>query len=330
MVTLAGTAAVLDARRPSWGERRFLVAHDGQVLSPILSSINLFCGAGGGATAEPPPPSPRRQRASSAVAKSRWAQAVIGARFGVGSVNSGGCWVDPGAPEAPGAPRPASSMSSGVIPDELHRALGGRARLLPARASPRRASRGTLPPDAVVALWVDPKVHYELLGGVSVITARCRGRGGLDGLATGGADRGVSPSGVDRRAGAARASRSLSSFAPTDLRPVARAGGDRDEPVRPGLVRRTSPAMVGALTSSPMGPRRCSGRPRSSEVRSPTCASPASPTRRVAAPRPRWGRNRSRWPASTARERVAWPGSSRPRRAKTTPKGRWGPAPTTA
>jgi hypothetical protein len=207
MVTLAGTAAVLDGAALVGGTP-IPVAHDGQVLAhPVL--YQLFWGPGWGhdGTALALAQAAEFQRA---LPTSRWAKAVVGARFGVGSVNSGGCWVDPGAPEAPVAPRPASSMSSGVIPEELHRALGGSARLLPCPGLPPASVPGTLPPDAVVALWVDPKVPYEL-GGVSV-HGSVPWPGRPDGLATVGL---TGEFALWGRSSCARspACRSLSSFA---------------------------------------------------------------------------------------------------------------------
>jgi hypothetical protein len=161
IVTLAGTAAVLDAAALAGG-KPVPVSHGGQVLvHPVL--YQLFWGPeweqGGtdGALA-------RAATYQLALPTSPWARAVVGAGFGVGSVDSGGCWVDPGEPDAPGA---AASMSAGLFPQELRRAFDGGTRLLPCPGLAPATVPGTLPPDAVVALWVDPKVSYEL-GGVSV------------------------------------------------------------------------------------------------------------------------------------------------------------------
>ncbi len=57
-------------------------------------------------------------------------------------------------------------MSSGPFPAELHRVFGGGARLVPCPGYSSATAPPTLPADAVVALWLDPGVAYDL-GGVS-------------------------------------------------------------------------------------------------------------------------------------------------------------------
>jgi hypothetical protein len=173
IVTLAGTAAVLDGAALVGG-KPVPLSHDGQVLAhPVLYQLfwGPVWGEDGNAAALEQAAGFQR-----ALPTSKWAKAVVGSGFGVGSIGSGGCWVDPsdpgapgdlGAPGAAGAAAPASSMSSGVFPGELQRAFYGRTRLLPCPGFPAATVPRTLPPDAVVALWVDPKVPYEL-GGVSV------------------------------------------------------------------------------------------------------------------------------------------------------------------
>jgi hypothetical protein len=116
-----------------------------------------------------------------ALPTSQWASAVVGAGFGVGSLSSGGCWIDPGAPRTSA---PASSTTSGHFPDELHRVFGGRAHLVPCPGFTAVTVPRTLPPDAVVALWVAPGVPYEL-GGVSAHSS-VPWPGHPDGLATAG------------------------------------------------------------------------------------------------------------------------------------------------
>ena len=161
IVTAGGTAAVVDGAALVGG-KPVPVAHDGQVLArPVLYQV--FWGSeweGPGATAGALGQASAFERA---LPGSSWAATVRGAGFGVGSLASGGCWVDPGRPGASG---PASSMASGPFPAELHRVFGGGARLLPCPGYSATTAPPTLPADAVVALWLDPGVAYDL-GGVS-------------------------------------------------------------------------------------------------------------------------------------------------------------------
>jgi hypothetical protein len=164
IVTLAGTAAVLDGAALVGG-KPVPVSHDGQMLAhPVLYQVFWGPAWGRDRTAAALAQAAEFQRALPA---SPWAKAVVGAGFGVRSFGSGGCWVDPSDPAAPGARAPASSMSSGAFPGELQRAFFGRTHLVPCPGFPAVAAPKSLPPDAVVALWVDPTVPYEL-GGVSV------------------------------------------------------------------------------------------------------------------------------------------------------------------
>jgi len=160
LVTLGGTAAVVDGAALVGG-KPVPVAHDGQVLArPVLYQVFWGPAWDDHGTTATLVQAAAFQRA---LPGSVWASAVVGAGFGVGSVDAGGCWVDPSpAPES----GPASSMSSGPFPAELHRVFDGRARLLPCPGSRTATVPPTLPADAVVALWLDPDVPYEL-GGVS-------------------------------------------------------------------------------------------------------------------------------------------------------------------
>ena len=160
LVTLGGTAAVVDVAALVGG-KPVPVAHDGQVLArPVLYQVFWGPAWDDHGTTATLVQAAAFQRA---LPGSVWASAVVGAGFRVGSVGAGGCWVDPSP--APGS-GPASSMSSGPFPAELHRVFDGGARLLPCPGSPAATVPPTLPADAVVALWLDPGVPYEL-GGVS-------------------------------------------------------------------------------------------------------------------------------------------------------------------
>jgi hypothetical protein len=160
LVTLGGAAAVIDGAALV-GSDPVPVAHDRQVLAhPVLYQV--FWG-----------PAWEGLRASSALAQgaafernlstSPWASSVVGAGFGVGSFSAGGCVVDPSSPAPSG---PASSTSSGPLPDEVQRVFQRRQRLSACPGFPPTEVPKTLPPDAVVLVWLDPAVGYEL-GGVS-------------------------------------------------------------------------------------------------------------------------------------------------------------------
>ncbi len=160
LVALGGTAAVIDGAA-LLGGKPVPVAHSGQVLAhPVLYQV--FWGPAWeshGTTAA------LSQAAAfeRALPTSQWGSAVVGSGFGVGSLRSGGCWVDP-APPAPSGP--ASSMSSGPFSGELRRVFDGHTRLVPCPGFSAATVPSTLAPDAVVALWLDPAVPYQL-GGVS-------------------------------------------------------------------------------------------------------------------------------------------------------------------
>ena len=160
LVTLAGTSAVLDGAALAGG-RPIPQPHGDQVLTQAVL-YQLFWGK----TWEAPDAPPALAQAVSfqrSLDSSTWGGAVVDAGFGVRSLSSGGCWIDPDAVPAPTA---ASSTTSGPFPTELRRALTGQHRLVPCPGMPATAVPRTLPPDAVVALWLDPDVTYGL-GGVS-------------------------------------------------------------------------------------------------------------------------------------------------------------------
>lgn len=178
LVTLGGTAAVVDGAALVGGPA-VPVAHDHQVLAhPVLYQV--FWGPAWdahGAT----PALVQAADFERALPTSQWASSVVGAGFGVGSLSSGGCWIDP---RAPGTSAPASSTASGPFPDELRRVFGGHAHLVPCPGFTAVTVPRALPPDAVVALWVAPGVAYEL-GGVSAHSS-VPWPGHPDGLATAG------------------------------------------------------------------------------------------------------------------------------------------------
>ena len=130
----------------------------------------------------------------------QWAAAVVGAGFGVGSLTP----VAAGStPLRPASSEPASSTSSGPFPAELRRVLTRpRTPRSRARASPPPRCRRRLPPDAVVALWLDPGVPYQL-GGVSAHGCGAVD-GAPDGLADDRLDRWVGAVGDNRRVRRAR------------------------------------------------------------------------------------------------------------------------------
>jgi hypothetical protein len=160
LVTLGGTAAAIDGAALAGG-RAVPVAHDRQVLAhPVLYQVFW------GTAWDQPRPTPALVQAAAferALPKSQWASAVVGAGFGVGSLHSGGCWIDPSPPPSSA---PAASTARGPFPDELHRVFDGTAQLEPCPGFSATHAPRTLPPDAVVALWLNPGVTYQL-GGVS-------------------------------------------------------------------------------------------------------------------------------------------------------------------
>ncbi|MGD0379797.1 MAG: hypothetical protein ABSC30_07410 [Acidimicrobiales bacterium] len=176
LVTLGGTAAVIDGAALVGG-KPVPVAHDGQVLGhPVLYQV--FWGPvwdHGGAT----PALAQAAAFERGLPTSQWASVVVKAGFGVGSLSSGGCWIDP---DTPTTSAPAASTSTGPFPAELRRVFSGRVRVEPCPGFTATEVPKTLPPDAVVALWLDPGVAYEL-GGVSVHSS-VPWPGRPDGLAT--------------------------------------------------------------------------------------------------------------------------------------------------
>jgi len=178
LVTLGATSAVIDGAALVGG-KPVPGAHDRQVLAhPVLYQV--FWGrvwegdAGSSALAQ----AAAFQRD---LPTSQWASAVVGAGFGVGSLSSGGCWIDPHVPTGSG---PATSTSSGPVPDELRRVFDGSTALLPCPGFSSVHVPKTLPPDATVALWLAPGIPYEL-GGVSA-HGSVPWPGRPDGLATTG------------------------------------------------------------------------------------------------------------------------------------------------
>ncbi len=159
LVMLGATAAVVDGAALVGGTP-VPVAHDRQVLAhPVLYQV--FWGPSwdsGGTT----PAFAQATAFQRSLPTSQWASAVVGSGFGVGSIGSGGCWIDPTAP----TPSAASSTSTGPFPDELNRVFRRHVHLDACPGFPASETPTTLPTDAVVALWLDPGVADEL-GGVS-------------------------------------------------------------------------------------------------------------------------------------------------------------------
>ena len=175
LVMLGATSAVIDGAALVGG-KPVPVAHDRQVLAhPVLYQV--FWGPSwdsqGGTPAFAQATAFQR-----ALPTSQWASAVVGSGFGVGSIGSGGCWIDPTHPTS----STASSTSSGPFPDELYRVFHRHIRLVPCPGFTATEAPKTLPTDAVVALWLDPDVAYEL-GGVSAHSA-VPWPGRVDGIAT--------------------------------------------------------------------------------------------------------------------------------------------------
>ncbi|HVA02777.1 MAG TPA: hypothetical protein VMU64_03435 [Acidimicrobiales bacterium] len=175
LVMVGATAAVIDGAALVGGSP-VPVAHDRQVLPrPVL--FQVFWGPswdGRGAT----PALAQAAAFQRSLPTAPWASAVVGSGFGVGSIGSGGCWVDPTEPK----PSVASSTSTGPFPQELDRVFHRHVRVVPCPGFTSTETPQTLPTDAVVAVWVDPGVAYEL-GGVSAHSS-VPWPGRVDGLAT--------------------------------------------------------------------------------------------------------------------------------------------------
>jgi hypothetical protein len=204
LVMVGATAAVIDGAALEGG-KPVAVAHDHQVLAhPVL--FQVFWGPswdGVGAT----PAFAQATAFQRTLPTSQWASAVIGAGFGVGSLTSGGCWIDPTRPTIS---EPASSMTSGPFPQELRRVLAGHTHVVPCPGFTGTEVPKILPADAVVALWLDPGVPYEL-GGVSAHSS-VPWPGRPDGLATTGLTGGFALWG-QKSCGRDRACSSVPSFA---------------------------------------------------------------------------------------------------------------------
>lgn len=161
LLVLAGVAAVLDIAAVSASEPQ-PIYHGGAVLArPVL--YQLFWGAIWDR-------SPTRPAVAQAVAFDRelghsaWAASLVSSGFGISSVTSGGCWIDPSPPAHPGVP--ATNMQAGPLPVEIRVAFSGRRRLTPCPGSASGSTPPVLPADALVALWLPPDVPYRL-GGVA-------------------------------------------------------------------------------------------------------------------------------------------------------------------
>ena len=160
LVTLAGTAAVLDGAAVAGG-RPVPVPHDGQVLAqPVL--YQLFWG-GSWAQSKPPPALAAAVAFQHSVATTAWAAALVHGGFGVRSVSSGGCWIDPETPPAGAA---IATTAIGPFPTELRRVLDGTRHVVACPGFTADDLPRTLPADALVVVWLGPHQVYRL-GGVS-------------------------------------------------------------------------------------------------------------------------------------------------------------------
>jgi hypothetical protein len=160
LVTAGGAAVVVDAAAVV-GSKPVPVAHQNQVLvHPVL--FQLFWGPVWTARAAPPALTVASSFERDLPA-SGWAAAVVHAGFGIRSFAAGGCWIDPHPPPH-GAT--VSSTAEGAFSIELHETLQGHRTLVPCPGDRAGAPPATLPPGAVVALWLAPGVQ-DGLGGVS-------------------------------------------------------------------------------------------------------------------------------------------------------------------
>jgi len=204
LVTLGATSVVVDGAALVGG-KAVPVPHDHQVLAhPVLYQVFW------GAAWDDHRASPALAQAASfqrALPRLQWAAAVTGAGYGVGSLSSGGCWVDPAHDTSSS---PASSTSSGPFLNEVRRAFGDPTRLVPCPGFAATRAPRTLPADAVVVLWLDPGAAYEL-GGVSV-HGSVPWPGRSDGLAVVGLSGGFAPWG-QAACGRSPACRAIPGFA---------------------------------------------------------------------------------------------------------------------
>jgi len=175
LVMVGATAAVIDGAALVGGTP-VPVAHDRQVLArPVLYQV--FWGPSWdsrGAT----PALAQATAFQHSLPTSQWASAVVGSGFGVGSIGSGGCWIDPTVP----TPSVASSTSTGPFPYELDRVFHRHVSVVPCPGFTSTETPKTLPTDAVVAVWLDPGIADELGGVSDHTTVPWPGR--VDGLAT--------------------------------------------------------------------------------------------------------------------------------------------------
>jgi hypothetical protein len=161
LLGLAGVAGVLDGAALSSGDPG-LAYHGGPVLSRA-TLYQFFWGqtwSEGGAL----PALARAVTFGNELSGSSWARSVEGSGFGVGSMTSAGCWIDPSSPAQAGVE--ASSISSGVFATELRAVFAGGRNLIPCPGSNSALVPPPLPSGALVALWLPPQVSYAL-GGVA-------------------------------------------------------------------------------------------------------------------------------------------------------------------
>ena len=157
LLGMAGVAGALDGASLSSNDP--LVAyHGGPVLrAPVLYQV--FWGSEWSAR------SPAVRQASAFethLADSMWARSITGSGFGVTSVGSGGCWIDPSPPARPG--EPVAGTATGPFPAELRAVSGGSHRVVSCDGHDAARVPAAFPADAVVALWLSPQVEFDING----------------------------------------------------------------------------------------------------------------------------------------------------------------------
>ena len=166
----AGVAAVLDGAALSSGDP--VVAYHGGALlqSPVV--YQLFWGS---SWARPGVPAVAAAIDFDAgLSSSAWSRSVVASGFGVRGFAPGGCWIDPGSIRH-GA---RVTATSAVVTSEVADVFDGRRAVLPCAASGPRQPPTTLPPDAVVALWLPPDATLAISGVAAHGAATLPGRSG--------------------------------------------------------------------------------------------------------------------------------------------------------
>ena len=166
LVTMGGTAAVLDAAALSGGDA-VPVDHGGPVLADAVV-YQLFWGPSW-ATTPRPPTLGRAVSFEEHVSPSPWERALVASGFGVRSLVPGGCWIDSTPTVERGR---VSSMVAGALPQELRRVFqrspqGPGRPLADCPGAAPASVPAALPRDALVVVWLDSSITYAL-DGVSI------------------------------------------------------------------------------------------------------------------------------------------------------------------